>query len=300
MITHLEPDILECEVKWALESITTNKASGDDGIPVELFQVLKDDAVKVLHSVCQQIWKTQQWPQDWKRSVFIPIPKKGNAKECSNYRAIALISHASKVMLKILQARLQQYVNHELPDGQAGFRKGRGTRDQIASIHWIIKKAREFQKDIYFCFIDYSKAFNCVDHNKLWKILKEMGIPEHLTCLLRNLYAGQEATVRTGHGTTDWFQIGKGVRQGYILSLCLFNLYAVHHEYLYESTSNQNRNHYNQHIFAMRNKVVYYYSIKVCALGFNKLLKNIFCLLPVVEAFSLQEVVEMLEVVVSW
>ena len=129
-------------------------------------------------------------------------------------------------MLKILQARLQQYVNHELPDVQAGFRKGRGTRDQIANIHWIIKKARKFQRNIYFCLIDYAKAFDCVDHNKLWKILKEMGIPDHLTCLLRNLYAGQETTVRTGHGTTDWFQIGKEVHQGCILSLCLFNLYA--------------------------------------------------------------------------
>ena len=141
-----EPDILECEVKWALESITTNKASRGDGIPVELFQILIDDAVKVLHSICQQIWKTQQWPQNWKRSVFIPIPKKGNAKECSN--TIALISHASKVMLKILQAKLQQYVNHGLPDVQGGFRKGRGTRDQIANISWIIEKARKFQKNI--------------------------------------------------------------------------------------------------------------------------------------------------------
>ena len=129
-------------------------------------------------------------------------------------------------MLKILQARLQQYVNQELPDVQADFRKGRGTRDQIANIPWVIKKSREFQKNIYFCFIDYTKAFNSVDHNKLWKILKEMGIPEHLTCLLRNLYAGQEATVRTGHGTTDWFQIGKGVCQDCILSPYLFNFYA--------------------------------------------------------------------------
>ena len=129
MITHLEPDILECEVKWALESITTNKANGGDGISVELFQILEDDAVKMLHSICHQIWKIQQWPLDWKRSVFIPIPKKGNAKECSNYHTIALISHASEVMLKILQARLQQYVNCELPDVEAGFRKGRGTRD---------------------------------------------------------------------------------------------------------------------------------------------------------------------------
>ena len=217
--THLEPDILECEVKWALGSTTTNKAGGGDGIPVDLFQILKDDAVKVLHSICQQIWKTQQWTQDWKGSVFIPIPKKGNAKEFSNYHTIALISHTSKVMLKILQARLQQYVNRELPDVWASFRKGRKTRDQIANISWIIEKAREFQKNIYFCFIDYAKAFDCVEHNKLWKILKEMGIPDHLTCLLRH----QEATVRTGHGTTDWFQIGKGVRQGCILSPCLFN-----------------------------------------------------------------------------
>ena len=147
----------------------------------ELFQILKDDAVKVLHSICQQIWKTQQWPQDWKRSVFIPIPKKGNAKECSNYLTIVLISQASKVMLKILQARLQQYVNRELPVVQAGFRKGRRTRGQIADIGWIMEKAREFQKYIYICFIDYAKAFDCVDHNKLWEIRKEMGIPDHLT-----------------------------------------------------------------------------------------------------------------------
>jgi len=167
-----------------------NKASGSNGIPAELFQILKDDAVKVLHSICQQIWKTQQWPQDWKRSVFIPILKKGNVKECSNYSTIVLISYISKVMLKILQARLQQYVNCELPDVQAGFRKGRGTRDQIADIHWIIEKAREFQKNIHFSFIDYAKAFDCVDLNKLWKILKQMGVPDHLTCLLRNLYAG--------------------------------------------------------------------------------------------------------------
>ena len=167
MTTHLEPDILECEVKWALRSITTNKTSGGDGIPVELFQNLKDDVVKVLNSVCQQIQKTEQWPRDLKRSVFIPIPKKGKAKEYSNYCTIVLISHTSKVMLKILQARLQQYVNCELPDVQACFRKGRGTRDQIANIHWIIEKAREFQKSIYFCFIDYAKAFACVDHNKL-------------------------------------------------------------------------------------------------------------------------------------
>ena len=155
--------------------------------------------------------------------------KKGNAKICSNYCTTALISHASKVMLKILQARLQQYMNPELPDVQAGFRKGRGTRDQIANIHWIIVKAREFLKNIYFCFIDSTKAFDCVDHNKQWKILQEMGLPEHLTCLLKNLYVGQESAVSTGHGTTGWFQIGKEVRQGCRLTPCLFN---SHREYI--------------------------------------------------------------------
>ena len=173
MITHLEPDILECEVKWALGSITTNKASGGDGIPVELLQILKDDDVKVLHSICQQIWKTQQWLQDWKRSVFILIPKKGNAKECSNYHTIALISHASKVMLKILLARLQDYVKHELPDVPTGFRKGRGTRDQIANICWSIKKAREFpQKHLLLLYWLFQSLCLCGSQRKTGKFLK--------------------------------------------------------------------------------------------------------------------------------
>ena len=171
MITHQEPDILECEVKWAIGSITTNKASGGDGIPVELFQILKDDAVTVVHSMCQQIWETQQWPQGWKRSVFIPIPKKGNAKECSNYYTIVLISHANKVILKILQARLQQYMNWELPGVQAGFRKNRGTRDQIANIHWIIKQGS--------CRISSTSALTTLKPLPLWitrnwKIIKEI------------------------------------------------------------------------------------------------------------------------------
>ena len=152
VIPHLEPDILECEVKWALGSITMNKASGGDGILVELFQILRDNAVKVLHSICQQIWKTQQWPQDWKRSVFTPVPRKGNAKKCSNYCTIALISHTCKVMLKILQTRFQQYMNRELSDVQAGFRKGRGTRDQIVKICWIIKKARVPEKHLFLLY----------------------------------------------------------------------------------------------------------------------------------------------------
>ena len=157
----------------------------------------------MLHSICQQIWKTQQWPQDWKRSVFIPIPKKGNAKECLNYRTIALISHTSKVMLNILQVRLQQHVNHELPDVQLDLEKAEEPENKLPTSAGSSKKAREFQKNIYFSFIECAKAFDCVDHNKLGRILKEMGIPDHLTCLLRNLYAGQEATVRTGHGPTD-------------------------------------------------------------------------------------------------
>ena len=172
------------------------------------------------------IWKTQQWPQDQKRSIFIPTPKKGNAKECSNYHTMALISHTSKVMLKILQARLQQYVNYEFPGVQAGFKKCRGTRDQNANICWIIEKIREFQKTIYFCLIDYAKAFDCVDHNNLWKILKEVGIPDYHTYRLRNVYADQEATIRTRYEITDWFQIRKGICQGCILSSCLFYLYA--------------------------------------------------------------------------
>ena len=182
-----------------------SKASASmDGIKVELFQILKDDAVKVLHSICQQIWKTVALATGLEKVSFHSNPKEGQCQTMFKLPHIALISHVSKVMLKILQARLQQYVNRELPDVQAGFRKGRGTRDQIAN---IMEKAREFQKNIYFCFIDYAQAFDCVDHSQLWKILKDMGIPDHLICLLRNLYAGQEATVRMGHGTTDWFQM---------------------------------------------------------------------------------------------
>ena len=217
MITHLEPDMSECKVKWALGSITANKASG-----VKEFQLSYFKSWKMM------LWKccTQQWPQDWKRSVFIPIPKKGKAKEYTNYCIISLISQASKVMLKILQARFQQYMNSKLPNVQVGFRKGREPEIKLPTSSGLSKKAKEFQKNIYFCLIDYAKAFDCVDHNKLWKIFQVMGIPDHLICLLRNLYAGQESTVRSGHGTTDSFRIGKGVYQGCILSPCLFNLYS--------------------------------------------------------------------------
>ena len=180
----------------------------------------------MLHSICQQIWKTQQWPQDWKRSVLIPMPKKGNAKECTNYCTIALISHASKVMLRILQARFQPYVNLELQMLKLDFEKAEEPEIKLPTSVGSSKKQESSRKNIYFCFIDYAKAFDCVDNNKLWKTLKEIGKSDHLICLLRNLYAGQEATIRTGHGTTDWFQIGKGVRQCCILSSCLFNFYA--------------------------------------------------------------------------
>ena len=187
-----------------------NKASGGDGIPVELFQILEDDAVKVLQSICQQIWKAQQWPQDWKRSIFIPIPKKGNAKECSNYCIIVLISHTSKVMLKILQVRLQQYVNHELPHVQAGLEKVEEPEIKLSTSVGSQKKQENSRKTSTSALLTLSKLLT-VWITTNWKILKEMGIPDHLTCLLRNLYASQEATVRPGHGTTDWFQIGKGV-----------------------------------------------------------------------------------------
>ena len=223
MITHLEPNILKCEVKWALGSIPTNKANGGNGIPVELFQILKEDAVKVLHSICQQIWKTQECPQDWIRSVFIPTQRKTMPRNIQTTSKLPS-SHTLKVMLKILQARLQQNMHHELPDVQAGFRKGRGTRDQIANFRWIVEKERS-RKTSTSALLTPPEPLT-VDHNELWKMLKGMGIPGHLTCLLRNLYAGQEATVRTGHGTTDWFQIRKGARQGCILSPCLFNVYA--------------------------------------------------------------------------
>ena len=210
MVAHLEPDILECEVKWALGSNTMNKASGGDGIPAELFQILKDNAVKELHSVCQQIWKTQQWPQDWKRSVYIPIPKKSNAKECLSHCTTALISHASKVMLEILQARLQLYVNCELPDVPAGFRKGRRSRDQIATSVGSQKKQKSPRKTSTSALLTMLKPLT-VWITANWKILQEMGIADHLTCSLRNLYAGREATVRTGHGRMDWFKIGEVV-----------------------------------------------------------------------------------------
>ena len=240
VITHLEPDNLECEVKWALESITTNKASGGDGIPVKLFQILKDDAVKVLHSVCQQIWKTQRWPQNWKRSVFIISPKKGNAKKKkkSKFWTMSFISLASKVIFKIL-ASVQQYMKRELSDVQDGFRKGRGTRDQIANICWVIEKAREFRKIKSTCaLLTLPKPLavwitaKCVKFLKRWKYQVALPASWEIYMQLKkkqNKTNKQKKTVRSGHRTTFWFQIGTGVRQRCVLSPCLFNLYRVHH-----------------------------------------------------------------------
>ena len=196
-----------------------NKASGGDGIPGELFQILKNDAVKVLHSMCQQIWKTQQWLQDWKKSVFILNPKKGSAKECSNYGTIVLISHDSKVMIKILQARLQQYMDQELPDVQGGFIKGRKTRDQIANICWIIEKARKFQINIYSCFIDYAKDFDGMDQNKLWKSLKQIGIPNHLTCLWETCMQVKKQQLEPDMEQWTGSKLGKEYVRLYILTL---------------------------------------------------------------------------------
>ncbi|XP_064123393.1 uncharacterized protein LOC135227268 [Loxodonta africana] len=191
-----EPMVLKEEVQASLKALVKNKAAGIDGISIETFQQT-DAALKVLTHLCQEIWKTASWPTDWKRSIFMPIPKKGDPTECGNYRTISLISHASKILLKIIQKRLQQYINGELPEIQAGFRRGRGTRDIIADVRWILGESREYRKDVYLCFIDYAKAFDCVDHNKLWMALR-MGVSEHLIVLMRNLYIDQEAVVQTG------------------------------------------------------------------------------------------------------
>jgi exonuclease III len=221
-----EPDILESEVRRALHEINNDKAAGDDGIPIELWKGGDEEAIKVLTALCQRVWKTGVWPNDWKTSIYIPIHKKGDMMECSNYRTIALISHASKVMLKVIMRRMESFAEREMPDVQAGYRKSRGTRDHIANLRWIIERAREYNQDYFFCFIDYSKAFDSVDHDRMWITLRDMGFPSHLVDLLKGLYDNQTAKVRTDYGDTECFGIGKGVRQGCILSPCLFNLYA--------------------------------------------------------------------------
>ena len=224
VVSHPEPDTLECEVKWAFfRSTAVNKASGCDEIPAELFKFLKEEAIEVLHSLCLHIWKTEQWPQDWKRLILIPIPKKGSTKECTNHQTVILISHSSKVILKILHARLQHYVNQELPDIQAEFRKGRGTRDQIVNICWIIEKAREFQENIHLCFIDYIKAFDCVDHDKQWKALTEMGTPDRLEKPVCGLRSNSYNHVWNNWLVQDWERSAVGLS-----AVTLFNLYTEH------------------------------------------------------------------------
>ena len=213
--------------KRTLGCTAVNKASGCDRILWDIFKTLKDNAFKALHSIFQQTWKTQQWSKDWKKSSS-EFPRRLVLNNVLVIRQLHSSPKPLRSCLKILHARLQHYVNQELPDVWAEFRKGRGTRDKIANIRWIIEKAKEFQKNIYLCFIDYTKAFDYEGHDKLWRALSETGKPDHLTCLLRNLYAGQEATVRTLYGTTDWFRIEKGVQPDCLLSPCLFNLYAEH------------------------------------------------------------------------
>ena len=219
-----EPEVMETEVKEALRHIYNRKSAGCDGIPIELLKAGGEEAEKVMTGLCNCIWKRKEWPTDWKKSVYVPIYKKGDKQECGNYRTIALISHASKVLLWIIQRRLGVFLIPELPIEQAGF--GRGTRDHIANLRWMMEKAREHQRYLYMCFIDYTKAFDCVDHDILWVVLRDMGVPVHLIVLLRRLYTNQEATVRTGFGETDNIDIGKGVRQGCILSPLLCNIYA--------------------------------------------------------------------------
>ena len=221
-----EATILEEEVRKALKALSNGKSPGSDGIPIELLKEVDEEAIKVLTAICQQIWMKRVWPKRWKESVYVPIPKKGDSRICSNNLTIALISHASKVMLKVIQHRLDIYMKQEMAIEQAGFTKGRGTRDQISNLRRIMERSTEYQRPIYMCFIDYSKAFDCVDHPTLWNIMEEIGIPEHMVQVIISLYANQEAKVRTEYGDTESFSIGKGVRQGCVLSPYLFNLYS--------------------------------------------------------------------------
>ena len=221
-----EPDILLSEVTNAIQHLKNNKSPGPDEIPAELIKNADKSGAKVIQHLCNRIWKTKRWPADWKNSTFLTLPKKGDVSECKNNRTIALISHLSKILLHIINERLRPILDRELPAEQAGFRRGRGTRDQISNIRHILEKCTEFNRKIYFCFIDYAKAFDCVRHSALWKALLEMGVPTHFVKLISNLYDNQQACVRTEKGDSDWFNISQGVRQGCILSPTLFNLYA--------------------------------------------------------------------------
>ena len=222
----VEPDILQSEIREAMNHLRTGKAPGIDNIPAELLKESGDEGVKVMHKLCNKIWRQRTWPQDWKRAVFLPLPKKGDTRECANNRTISLIPHASKILLHIIAERIRNHLEEELPPAQAGFRKGRGTRNQIGNIRNLMEKCREFQHPVFLCFIDYSKAFDCIQHKRLWKIMNEMGFPTHIIQLIQALNQDQEAKVRSENGDTEWFTIGQGVRQGCILSPYLFNIYA--------------------------------------------------------------------------
>ena len=221
-----EATILEEEVRKALKAMSNGKSPGSDGIPIELLKEVDEEAIMMLTAICQQIWIKRIWPKQWKESIYVPIPKKGDPRICSNNRTIALKSHASKVMLKVIQYRLDMYMKQEMAIEQAGFTKGRGTIDQISNLRWIMERATVYQRPIYMYFIDYSKAFDCVDHPTLWNMMEEMGVPEHMVQVIGSLYTNQEAKVRTEYGDTESFSIGKGVRQGCVLSPYLFNLYS--------------------------------------------------------------------------
>ena len=225
-VSEREPEPLPEEVRWALKQISNGKSPGCDDVPIELIKEGKEKSINLYHTIILKIWRTCSWPTAWKRSVYIPLPKKGDLKLCSNYRTIALISHASKILLKIIQKRLEKKLDEEINIVQAGFRPNRGTRDHIFNLRNILEKCREYNKDLYACFIDYSKAFDCVEHETMWKIMTEMGFPRHLVRLIKTLYLNQEAAVRVDGETSEWFKVGKGVRQGCILSPYLFNIYA--------------------------------------------------------------------------
>ena len=225
-VFELEPEPLLDEIRWALNNINDGKSPGCDDVPIELIKEGKENSIRLYHEIIIKIWKTCSWPTAWKRSIYIPLPKKGDLKLCSNYRTIALISHASKILLKIIQKRLEKKLEEEINIVQAGFRPNRGTRDHIFNVRNILEKCREYNKDLYACFIDYSKAFDCVEHQKIWKIMAQMGFPRHLIRLIESLYQNQEAAVRVEGETSEWFSVGKGVRQGCILSPYLFNVYA--------------------------------------------------------------------------
>jgi hypothetical protein len=221
-----EPLVMRSEVRRALQEVTGNKATGVDELPIEPIKAAGEAAVTTLTALCQQIWKSNVWLQEWRRSIFLPLLIKGDLRLCSIYRTIALVPHASKILLKIIQGRLATYIKREISEEQAGFREGRGTRDQIANIRWVLEIAMEYGKTIFICFINYSKAFDCVDHSRLWNTLRSVGVPEHLIILIKSLYTKQEAAVRTEYGNTEWLEVRNGVRQGCVLSPYLFNMYS--------------------------------------------------------------------------